>query len=1012
MALPVADFWKLVIESQLLTAEQCQRYAAEFGAVKGANQSSAATLAEWLISQNIISRYQATVLLAGKNGPFAFGDYRVYDRVEKGRLAGSFRAVHAASGHPVMLSFLPSAVTSDAALWSYTVRAAQTLGSLHNPHLRRCYDLVDLGKYRFLVQEDIRGATIRESLASGQTVPPFEVCRVIRQAALGIASLHAVQFAHSHLSPNQLWLTDAGQIKVLFDPARRSGPINFADATGEVATLVDYLAPELFRAGQSPNPGTDAYALGCLAYEMLAGRPPFPGGSLGEKAARHASEPIAPLEYAGVPPQIAQLVSYMLAKDPAVRFPNAATLVDALSPFVDPAALAQAPPTLPTAAAFERWIVEHQAIRARRASQTAVASEPTVVKPAGPAIKLDLGGPKVAAAGSAVSLATSVSAASSVALASHSGATTSYRRRSKNTGLIATGITVAVAAIVGVVVMNAMSDDDAADQSSSNNPAVATAGNSGKRNLKQPSTPGAENPQTVDGDPSMPNVTTQGPTTPPAPGDQRNATPPNGNANPPVSLKNEPRETPVADDGKLLWASPTWGTPLDARLVGLGAQAMLVIRPAALATSTQGERFVASLGPGGAALKSAIEAASGTAFDTIDRVHVVLYANGDAPPTVSYVVHFREPIAVADLAKNWKGASESRFEGKKLYASETAAYYVPAWGENRILAIGSVEAIQDIVRQDEKPGSFGPIVDKMLLSTDAERHVTFVGAPQFLFGDGRKLFSGPAERLREPLDGFIGDGVRAIAVSLHVDDENLFAEMRVLGALEHKPEELATRFESKLVKLPSAIEDAQVGARFSPYGEKTIRRFPQMLNQVAMSIRTGVDDGQAVLRFYLPGVAAPNLAQAIDLAVHETGSGAATVAVKPKIEDKPKSAGDKLAAKINVAFPKESLEKALEIWSNEVGLKVVMLGPDMMADGITKNQSINEFNEQGVGAEAILLKILKIANPEGKLVYVLKPETPGSEEVVFITTRTAAKARGDKLPASLAPGSGSDKKKP
>jgi eukaryotic-like serine/threonine-protein kinase len=999
MALPVADFWKLVIESHLLTAEQCQRYAAEFGAVKGANQSSAATLAEWLISQNIISRYQATVLLAGKSGPFAFGDYRVYDRVEKGRLAGVFRAVHAATGHPVMLAFLPSAVTSDAALWNHTVRAAQTLGALHNPHLRRCYDLVDLGKYRFLVQEDVRGATIRESLAPGQVVPPTEVCRILRQAALGAASLHAVQCAHRHLMPNQLWLSDAAQIKVLFDPTRRPGPINFADSSGDVASLVDYLAPELFRPGQTPSPSTDVYALGCTAYEMLAGRPPFPGGSLGEKAARHASEPIAPLEYAGVPPQIAHLVSYMLAKDPAVRFPNAATLVDVLASFVDPAAVAMVPPSLATTAAFERWMVEHQAIRARRASQAAVASEPTVVKPAGPAIQLDLGGSKVAAAGATTAIA-----------ASSGSATASYRRRSKNTGLIATGITVAVAAVVGIVVMNAMRGEDSADQSPSSNASVATTSNGGK-GVKKSTTPGTENPQQFDANNSPPENKTPGTETPPTPGDPRNPPLANGNnAEASAPVKNEPQETVVADDGKLLWASPTWGPPLDARLVGLGAQAMLVVRPAALAATTQGERFLASLGPGGAALKAAIETASGAAFDKLERVHIVLYANGDAPPTVSYVVHFRNAIAAAELAKNWKGASESLFEGKKLYASDTTAYYVPTWGENRMLATGSVEAIQEIVRQDDKPGSFGPIVDKMLLSTDAERHVTFVGAPQFLFGDGRKLFSGPAERLQEPLDTFVGDGVRAIAVSLHVDDANFFAELRALGALEHKPEELAARFESKLVKLPSAIEDAQVGARFSPYGEKTIRRFPQMLNQAALSIRTGMDDGQAVLRCYLPAVAAPNLAQAIDLAVHETGSGVAAVAVKPKAEDKPKTPTEKLATKVNVSFPKESLEKALEIWSNEVGLKVVMLGPDMMADGITKNQSINEFNEQGAGAEAILLKILKIANPEGKLVYVLKPEKPGGEQVVFITTRTAAKTRGDKLPASLAEAPAAKKK--
>jgi hypothetical protein len=437
---------------------------------------------------------------------------------------------------------------------------------------------------------------------------------------------------------------------------------------------------------------------------------------------------------------------------------------------------------------------------------------------------------------------------------------------------------------------------------------------------------------------------------------------------------------------------------------------MLVLRPAELAATGPGARLLTSLGPAGAALRAAFEEPCGAKLEELDRVRLVLYANGDQPPKASLVVHFREPVDAAELSKRWPGASESRFEGKKLYASETTAYYLPAWGENRILAVGAIDVMQEIIRQDDRPGSFGPVVDKLLASTDSDRHFMFVAAPQFVFGDGRKLFAGAAEKLREPLDRFVGDGVRAIALSIHVDEDNFFAELRAIGALENKPEALAARFAERLAKLPSQIEDAQVGARFSSYGEKTLRRFPRMLSEAVFHLRSGVDDGQAVIRCYLPAEAGQNLAQAIDLAVHETGRGG-DVAVKP-IPPKTNSVADKLAAKITLSFPRESLERAVELWSNEAGVKVVMLGPDMMADGITKNQAIADFNEQDVAAEAVLLKILKIANPQGKLVYVVKPENSGSEQVLQITTRAAVKARGDKLPPSLEAPPADPKKKP
>ena len=103
--------------------------------------------------------------------------------------------------------------------------------------------------------------------------------------------------------------------------------------------MADYLAPELMHPGRAPDPLTDIYALGCTLYAMLAGNPPFAGGSLQQKMARHAGEAIRPLELFGVPQPLAQLVAYLMAKNPAVRYQSAALVAEQLAAFVDPAAL-------------------------------------------------------------------------------------------------------------------------------------------------------------------------------------------------------------------------------------------------------------------------------------------------------------------------------------------------------------------------------------------------------------------------------------------------------------------------------------------------------------------------------------------------------------------------------------------------------------------------------------------------------------------------------------------------
>src|SRR5688572_18064969 len=81
MPFPIQEFWNLATESRLFTPQECQRLAGAFGQIRGATESgNAFTLSEWLISQRVMTRYQAKVLLARRPGPFLYGDYKVQER--------------------------------------------------------------------------------------------------------------------------------------------------------------------------------------------------------------------------------------------------------------------------------------------------------------------------------------------------------------------------------------------------------------------------------------------------------------------------------------------------------------------------------------------------------------------------------------------------------------------------------------------------------------------------------------------------------------------------------------------------------------------------------------------------------------------------------------------------------------------------------------------------------------------------------------------------------------------
>ena len=170
--------------------------------------------------------------------------------------------------------------------------------------MQRFFEVVELPKFKILVSEDLRGKSVEEKLAAGR-FPAAEACRIARLAALGLAQMHERGRVHGDVRPANILLEPVahhpGHVKLLVEAHEPPQPIDLSqqDAEGRLAKMADYLAPELMTAGRSPDALTDIYALGCTLYTLLAGKPPFAGGSVQEKMARHASEAIKPLECFG-----------------------------------------------------------------------------------------------------------------------------------------------------------------------------------------------------------------------------------------------------------------------------------------------------------------------------------------------------------------------------------------------------------------------------------------------------------------------------------------------------------------------------------------------------------------------------------------------------------------------------------------------------------------------------------------------------------------------------------------
>ncbi len=994
MPVSIPDFWKLVLESRLLTAEQCQKLGADFGQVKGAaDQGNAKTLGEWLVTRNALSRYQNTVLQAGRAGPFYYGDYRVYDRVESGSLAGQFRAIHAPTGHPAMLRFLTGAVTKDQREWAaVAARVVKQAGVIY-PLLQRYFEPVDLQAFKFVATEDVRGETLDEVLAKKGRLAPQEAARIIRHAAFALAYLHQVGIIHGEIRPQHLLLEPNGNVKLMVDPTIVQGPVQVAqiDPNSPLAVKADYLAPEFMQAGKSPDELTDIYALGCTFYQLLTGQPPFPGGLPGQKLARHAAERIQPLDPYGVPQPLGQLVAFMMAKNPASRYQHATIVAEQLSPFVDPAQLqipSQSPP--PTLAAFENWIKQKQAVLAS-APVKAVTSTPA----GGTLPNLNTSGAE----------ATKSPAGPTIVSGAPTKATARLHRPRKQNMPLMVGGGVAVAALLLVIVLVIAGSGGGDEDSEVAKKSTPTKSIHAKK--------GSDTPPIVD--------------------KKKNQDPPvvpNNDKKPPAETTVDPPTTvqPVAiydvmpDDGKLLWASPTQGSELLLDFVPPNVRILIAVRPAALLSSASGPEVLQALGPEFVGQRATWEKAAGVKLEQVEQLVVALHHVDGQPPIASYRVTLATPIPEADLVRGFGNPTPKDASGTKYYEGAGNAYYVPAAQAGKVFVMGTAVHIKEAAEAKGAPPVLQREMNQLRQVCDADRHLSVIFAPKYLFGDGQAIWSGPYQKLRSPLDWLIGDDVKATLVSLNFG-ETFYTEVKMVADIDSR-NALAGELQTRLEEVPGHVEKYIVSLNAPEYWRTVAYRYPGWIRFLHRQTRVGLEDDIAVMNAALPGSAAPNLILGGELALMSTpGVSVAKTdngGGKPAL---PKNLDELLKRKIDFEVPQNDLNLVMADLETEMktdlpGLPfdftIKILGKDLEMDGITRNQKILNFKVSAMPLEEVLTGLVRKANPvttvkdpselDQKLLWVVGPDPDQPDkQTILITTRKAAEAKKYTLPAPFVP---------
>lgn len=458
----------------------------------------------------------------------------------------------------------------------------------------------------------------------------------------------------------------------------------------------------------------------------------------------------------------------------------------------------------------------------------------------------------------------------------------------------------------------------------------------------------------------------------------------------------------LADDGKALWASPTSGARVSVANLPAGAQIILFLRPAEMMRSAEAEKILAALGPEIEAARHELESITASPIADMEQL-TIAWTDGSSSLSAPFsVVQFERPLDSKRLLASLGQPTDQAGTGLAgvVQTPHGPSIFSPPTGSGKVLLIGPNPSIEEAAKS---PGEFPPLrreIEKLLTSTDAQRLATLVWIPSAV-GGGLGA-NDPWARLVAAARSFFGDNVRSASFSVHLTSENLFLELRVLGAVDRSADAIQKQMRERVEHLASDAEAYLAGLNLQPYGRQVLLRFPQMLRVMAEFTRTSVEGDQIVMRCYLPVAAAHNLLTGAELALAE---GMGPIAMRSAGgSDELRSATsivEKLKRKTTLSFANEPLEGALRLLAQDAGIKIEILGSDLQIDGITKNQSIRDLDEKEKPAEEILRNIMLKANPDGKLVYVVKAKQPGGEEVLLITTRAAAAKRGDTLPAEL-----------
>ena len=273
------------------------------------------------------------------------GRYRLTDRIAAGGMGEVWRGEDNLLNRAVAVKLLPTGRAGDEAFLARFRAEARYAASLSHSGIARVYDYGESADFggAYLVMELVNGEPLSAILARAGRLSPDATLDIVSQAARALDAAHQAGIVHRDIKPGNILVAAGGTTKITdfgIATAVAAAQASHLTETGMVMGTAMYVSPEQ-ATGAPVTDASDIYSLGVVAYECLAGHPPFTASEPLAIAFAHKHEPVPAL-----PPDVAQpvsdLVYHLLAKTPEERPASVRVVADRADVLRDALALGEA----------------------------------------------------------------------------------------------------------------------------------------------------------------------------------------------------------------------------------------------------------------------------------------------------------------------------------------------------------------------------------------------------------------------------------------------------------------------------------------------------------------------------------------------------------------------------------------------------------------------------------------------------------------------------------------------